>query len=709
SASPVSATMSPTLSMHATQAGFILGTAAYMAPEQVRGAPVDKRADVWAFGVVLYEMLTGRRLFAGDTISDTLASVLREPIALDTLPASTPASLRRLLQRCLERDPKRRLRDIGDARLELEPPAIDDAARVPAGPRPVRMRRLAVALAVTSLVAVASGAALIGVAARRPYVQPSLPYRFVIPVSRDLPLQGAGGGGMAISPDGRWLVYASPRGIARRAFDQLDAELVRGVDAEARAPFFSPDSQWIGYEIGTAAGIQLKKVPVNGGIAVTIGELPAPARGTWGDDGTIVFTARGRRYRIPSAGGRPEAVALKPDGSFLADPVFLPGSAVVLAGGGPPDSPSGQIYAIRVATGEVVVVTEGTSPRVVAPDRDVFEQRGALWTARFDVNRLAFREPPVPLVENVRANGRFAMAAASPATLAFVAGAVAESTSVVWLDRKGQTSPAIADAAAFQQPRLSPDGGRIAVSVQSASGADIWVYDLERGTHLRLTTEGVNRRPIWSPDGKRIAFQAVATPGRTHIVTTSADGGGGQTPLIDRSATTQFPDSWSTDGRLLLFNEGLASRDIWVHAMEGGDQPDRPLVATPFSERSAMISPDGRWFAFVSNESGRDEIYVQPIAGGAKIAVSSGGGHQPLWARNGRELFYRADDWLVASDMSVPARPGTPVRLFEFPRAVFGEDPNVVEYDVAADGRFLAVRRTGRADDEIHVITDWLR
>jgi serine/threonine-protein kinase len=519
-------------------------------------------------------------------------------------------------------------------------------------------------------------------------------YRFTIQTPAEMPLLPSAGSGIAISPDGRTFVYVSASGLVKHALDSFEFEAMRGTEG-ARAPFFSPDSRWLGF----SGDNKVRKIPLSGGVPTEIWNVQGAA--TWGDDDTIVVAAQeGKLYRLPSAGGKPEEIRVQGAAVTWGDPVFLPGSAAVLAVAFPAVGPS-QIEAIRLATGERVALAEGTSPRFAAPDQLVFEQRGNLWTANLDVKHLALRGPAAPVIQGVRmAFGATALASVSTSTIAFAHAAASNEASLVWLDRTGRASPAFPTTAVYSTPRLSPDGRRAAVSIQSPTSLDVWVCDFERGTRLRLTTAGSNRRPVWSPDGSRIAFQSA---GRIYIK--RADGGGEAERLND-SPLPQYPDSWTADGRALLFNEGMGRRDILIQPL-GGEA--KPLVKTVFSERSAMIAPDGQWFSFVSDESGHDEVYVQPLAGGAKVVVSTNGGRQPAWSHSGRELFYREDDWLMSVDMSTPEHPGKPTRQFEFSRQSYGNDPNVVEYDIGPDGRILAVQQESRGLDDIRLIVNWHR
>jgi len=669
-----------------TRPGMLLGTPAYMSPEQARGRPVDTRTDVWAFGAVLFEMLSGERAFTGDDWADTLSAVLRSDPDWSVLPAETPHALRRLLRRCLQKDAKQRLQHIGDARLELtDVDAVTAGASTAAG-----ARRRAWPLVVAAALATVTGVTTWMLAPRSSEV----PVRqFAIPV---MPTRGD----LAISPDGRLLVYAAGGerpGLVVRQLDGLSTEPIRGAE-RGSAPFFSPDGAWIAF----FADGKLKKVPSVGGPAVTIADAPANGHGTWGDDGTIVV-ARPYLYKVPSTGGTLERILGEGEGQFY-EPAFLPGSKIVLVQARRPPDP-GRIEAVDLETLARHPLLEGRAPTVTPDGHLLFARAGRIWAVGFDAKQLTLRGAPVPAIESLGTpiEGETVFATAKDGTLAYLAGEVA--LSFEWLDRSGSSTPVLADSGGLVNPRLSPDGTRVGGSLFSASSfePDVWTIDLERGSRLRMTTGGYNRAAVWSPDGAQLAFFS-ARPGEDQDLYVMPSGGGEPRRLLAR-AGAQWPVSWSPDGRALVFEDGPGfSRDLWL--LPFGEEP-RPLAATRFNERGGVFSPDGRWIAFVTDESGRAEVYAQPVPGpGPKVPISTNGGIQPVWSRNGREIFFREGDWLMSVAVQYdPFRALSAKKLFELPQGIYGRDLYSADYDVAADGRFLAVRQD--ATREIRVVLNW--
>ena len=702
--SGISAMVSPTLSIHATQAGVILGTAAYMSPEQARGRVVDRRADIWAFGAVLYEMLTGRRAFDGETVSDSLAYVITKEPNWAVLPASIPSGLRRLLARCLTKDPRMRLRDIGEARV-----AIDELGRIPADeespatipPRSLPAWRRAVPWVVALVGSLAAAAAWLP----SPAPAPAPVRRFSVQLPRGQSLQTGRSFDLVLSPDGNTIVASGLPGtgsLVRRRLDSLEFETIPGTEGGS-APFFSPDGAWMAF----FANGELKRAPVNGGLASTI--CKATGRGSWGDDDTIAFADGANLYTVTANGGTPRIVAKAEGTDSLSFPQMIPRSRALLFQRftrGQYDDTS-RIEVVHLETGVSQVLLEGSNPQVAPGGELLFSRRGGLWAVPLDAERLAVTGTPVPLVASLRGLGPGSVySLARDGSLAYMPGGSADA-SLVWIDRTGKTTPALTARGSFQSPRLSPDATRVVVSVlEEPNGTDLWMYEFARGTRLRVTTNGRSRRTVWSPDGQRLAFYSTQIGDQDLFVVPTV--GGEPARLLERPQA-QYPSSWSPDGRFLLFEEVEAAtmrRDIWVLP---ADEAPKPVIVTGFYERGAVFSPDGRHIAYVSDESGRSEVYVQPFPGpGPKVTVSSNGGLQPVWSRDGKELFYREDDWLVAAAVQPsPFRVLSAQRLAELPADLYNLDVNFPDYDVAPDGRFIAVRRENFSGDAIHVVLNW--
>jgi serine/threonine protein kinase len=608
-----------------TQAGLILGSAAYMSPEQAKGRPADKRSDVWAFGAVLFEILSGRRAFKGDDVADTLAAVLRADPTWNDLPADTPFDIRRLLTRCLQKDVKRRLQHIGVVRLELERTATRRTASRDGGRGTDAPFEMAAGCRGSWRCGTRRpGGLVLGSLASRSSVEPVCYPNPDVRASARRTLHRIGRRPCTVSRRPRDCVLDRRR-ARQPSTRRHDLEPVRGTEGCAW-PFFSPDGAWIGF----FADGKIKKVPASGGLAVTICDTPANARAAWGDDETIVV-ARTDLYRVAASGGALEKI-VDAGGEQFSEPEFLPGSNAVLVRARMPPA-QGHIEAIDLQTRTRHRLLEGSTPRLAAGGDLLFAREQRIWATRFDAKRLAVNGTPVPIVESVSVVDAEALFATSgDGTLIYLASGGEATASIVWLDRTGKTSAALDDQRNFRFPRLSPDGKQVAVSVASEGLLDLWTFDLERGSRLRLTTVGSNRRTVWSPDGTQIAYFSVpSTPGQSadqdlYVVPSV---GGAAKRILTRPGP-QWPDSWSPDGRFLIFEDGPTgvTRDLWL--LPFGEDP-RPLVVSRFNERGGAFSPDGRWLAFVSDESGRAEVYIQPFPGpGPKTPVSNEGGLQPV-------------------------------------------------------------------------------
>ena len=708
-------TMSPMM----TGAGMILGTAAYMSPEQARGKAVDRRTDIWAFGCVLFEMLTGERAFAGETATDALAATVgREPPWSHLSPEAT-RRLGRLLRRCLDKNPRQRLHDIADARIEVEAataPETDDKGS-PVVSRPARWPMLAWFAAG----AIMAGAALIfwnwmfAVPER-----PPMSLRSALPLPPDSVLTLGRGSTLAFAPDGRSLVYVAASktspGSAQlflRRLDQWDATPIAGTQGAAN-PFFSPDGRWIGF----FADGKLKKTPIEGGAPVTIADAPAGRGESWGPDDHIVFTPSGNSplMRVPAAGGTPTPVTKLATGQLSHRwPQVLPdGRSVLFTIWNDVGWEPARIAVQSLDGGDprVVVQGGGFGRYVSDPGRGsgflVYARAEGLMAARFDIGRLEVVGPAVPVLDGVITNlsGGVHFSLSPNGWLAYVPGALGEvDRDLVWVTRAGVEEPALRVRGMSRQFSLSPDGTRILRNNTVGPVRNLWTDDLRRGTPTQLTTDGVNSQMgVWSTDGTSVVF-AQGLP-FINLFRVPSDGRG----ALERLTTTdvdQLPTSWSPDGRLLAIIEIdlQTGADIWLLEMPDA-KIKRPFLRTPFSEGSAVFSADGRWLAYQSNESGRFEIYVQPVSGtGQKYQVSSGGGIAPQWSPAGPDLFYRNGDQVMATRVL----PGQEFSMAP-PRPLFsGRYDN--DFAVSPDGNRLLMVRLGANEagaTSLVLISDWL-
>jgi serine/threonine-protein kinase len=685
-------TNSPTLTISPTRAGVILGTAPYMSPEQARGKAVDKRADIWAFGCVLYEMLTGEQAFTGETTTDILAAVVTKEPDLEKV----PSQVRRLLRKGLEKDPKKRLRDIGDA-WEL----LDDVgqARSPANPSGSRAPWIAVA----ALVIIAIAGWLVAWRATRH------PDRPLTRFSVDLGPEALPGFNLtaAISPDGRRLVFPArgPDGRQRlgtRLLDQAQASLLPGTE-NGSDPFFSSDGQWIGF----AAGTDFKKISVEGGAPVTLVGGAIMPGANWDRDGNII-TALGtgvRLSRIPAAGGPPQPLTRLGSGEITHRwPQVLPAGDAVLftASASAGLEENANIEAISLKTGQVKILQRGGYyGRYLAGGYLVYVHQGVLFGVKFDRARLEVRGAPVPLLEDVAANpvtggGQFDFSGTG--TFVYAAGKnAAQAWQLAWVDSSGKTQPFVAAPGEYLYPRLSPDGRKLAFT---GDGQDVYVHDLERDRTTRLTFTGHANLPVWTPDGKHIAFVVDANDYSLYWI--RSDGSGDPQRILQNPNFVR-PYSFSPDGRRLAYigSSPETGFDLWVLPLDIADadhpKPGKPepFLRTSAYEMVPQFSPDGRWIAYRSNQSGSFEIYVRPYptgSGGRWWQISNSGGLYAFWANNGRELFYeRADNRIMVVDYSVNGAsfvPGKP-RLWSDKQLFFTGTSHL---DLAPDGkRFVAL------------------
>jgi serine/threonine-protein kinase len=659
---------SPTLTMQGTRAGVILGTAAYMAPEQACGKRVDKRADIWSFGVVLWEMLAGRRLFHGETISHTLAEVLRGEIDFARLPPTTPTPVRDLLQRCLDRDLTTRLRDIGEARIAIQKYLANPAAASAQPPAATRRSLLAWALAGALALAVIVLSAILW-RGTRPADRPRV--RLNVDLGPDVSLDAFAGANAIISPDGTRLVYVSHDRLFTRRLDLSQAAELPGTEG-ADAPFFSPDGQWVAF----FARSRLKKVLVGGGATIVLCNAPSGMGGSWGEDSAIsaALNIDGGLSRIPADGGAASPLTELDRAHGEAThrwPQILPGGKAVLFTAhsqtvGEFDEASIQVMSLGNRH-KKMLVRGGTFGRYLPSGHLLYVNRGTLFGVPFDLDSLEVRGAPTAILNEVAYSditGGARFEVSQTGTLVYESGgAQGRSVSVQWLESGGKTRALIPKPGQYGRPSFSPDGQRLAMDIANGSGEDIWVYDLRRNAMARLTSSGT--RPIWSPDGRYIVFQDLEG-----LSWTRADGAGKPQPLLRTKSAMAW--SFAPGGNRLAYFEldPATAFHLWTVPIErdgAGLRAGQPEVflQTSFDERHPAFSPDGRWLAYSSNESGGFQVYVRafPDTGG-KWQISSAGGLMPAWAHVGHQLFFESLDnrimvaaYTVQGDSFIPDPP----------------------------------------------------
>jgi len=715
---------SPTVTVAAaTMEGVILGTAAYMSPEQARGKAADPRSDVWAFGCVVYEMLTGRPAFEGDHVSEVLAAVLRDDPDWNRITA--PPTITRLLRRCLQRDPRQRLHHIADARIEIDEAraAGDTIVDTGAAIHSPAIRRRTMALTVTALLLGGVIGAL-AVYLRSPAASRARPVaRFVISVPATERPSGLTHPIVTLSADGTRLAWVADnhRGtdqIFVRQIDRLTETPIAGTDsgpASPHSPFFSPDGKWLGF---FAEG-KLKKVSLAGGTPIVLADAPDAHGGSWGEDGTIVFapTATSPLSRVPADGGSPRPLTMLDTTKGETAhrwPSHVPGGRAVIFTATPADGRwhDSEIVVQSLDTGSRhTLLRGGANARYVPTGHLVYVRAGTLYAVSFDRERLTVTGDPIPIVDGIltsESNLVAQFAFSSIGTLVYVPSSVGSALHrLVWVDRNGASMPLPTPARPYALPRLSPDGRQIAVQVEGINN-EIWLWDIARQGLTRLTFEGSSSQPVWSADGKTVTFYA-QRGSIQGLFEKAIDGSGKEERLA--STSTGVPHSWSPDGKWLSFHQATPAtrRDLWLLPHDG-DRTPRMLLATPHDERVAVFSPDGHWLAYLSDESGREEVYVQAFpSSGGRWQVSTDGGSEPMWARSGRELFYRSGNTLMSVDIETKPTfsAGVSKRLFE---SRFVSNVGRANYDVSADGKqFLMVEAIGSESrtTQVNVVQEW--
>jgi serine/threonine-protein kinase len=709
-----------------TEPGRVIGTPAYMSPEQARGKPTDKRSDIWSFGCVLYEMLTGRVPFKGETISDTLANILQTDPDWQALPQTTLPNIVVLLRRCLEKDPHRRLRDIGDAGIE-----INETLSLPAGEQVVSTRVLGKPLSaqwrwgiICSFAGLIVGLIAASLFLNRPTapslyeLSPAPTRRAIIPLPenqvlgffRSTPL-GIRRPAFALSPDGSRLVYvadlADRTQLFLRLMNQFEVRPIPGTE-DASAPFFSPDGQSVGF----FAKDKLKIVSLLGGEPVTVCDTSNPQAGNWGPDGMIYFAdgLGSNLCRVSASGGSMELLTTKTEpakagASGYWSPQVLPGGKTLLI------SPPVGTMLLSLTTMEKRILVKGSRyARYVPTGHLVYVRAGAIEVVPFSLATLQVTGPHVPVLEKVLSDsvsGTAQFAFSNDGLLVYVPGGDTAKSTPVWVDRQGNVEPLDMRVQTYGTFSLSPDGKRLAIVVEELR-SNVYIYDIARSTGTKLTLEGNNYYPLWTPDNERVVFCCRREgEGEWKLLLAPADSSS-KAELLYSGPFKMGPYSWSPDGKLLALYSAGESLDIWILPLEVPRELDL-ILGTEFKEVFPAFSPDGRWIAYMSDRDGRSQVYVRPYPAMDSVwQISYDLGEEPIWSPNGDELFYRSvNKWKAVSISTEPEfKAGTPQVVFE------GRYVNVsgLSYDVASDGQRFLVLQPEYDDSEVrelHVVVNW--
>ncbi len=713
-----------TMTVPATQQGLMVGTVAYMSPEQARGVAVDRRTDVWAFGCVLFEMLTGRPAFARATQPDTVAAVLERDPDWSWLPTATPGAVRRLLRRCLVKDPHRRLRDIGDAKLELEEPGGDVLVHSGTAPRRWRSSAGAIALLLGITAAVAGWAAW------------SLKPSDSRPVSRlshvldqDVSFTHLFGSLVAIAPNGSAIVYVAGNQLYHRALSDEAATPIRGTEGVPSSPFFSPDGEWLGY-VDAAAG-ELRRIAVNGGPHVPLAPAPVLYGANWESDNTIVYALDDGIWRVSANGGVPEQLVKIDTGELTYGPRLLAGGEALLFSlvkratmvGQATGWDSADVVVQWLASGERRTLVRGSDVRILPTGHMVYALGDVLYAIPFDGAAMEVAGGAVPLVQGVqravRGSGGHGGSAnydvSRAGTLVYVPNfrsAGSEDLRLLAVDRSGNADPLIDEPRNYWRPRISSDGGRVLVEVLTGdSRPQIWMVDLKSRIASPLTPRE-SAYAVWTADGESVIYRGMRGDA-VGLYRRAANGSGTEALLLEWPAASIRPDDVSRTGEI-VFSAGTP-QNIGVLSPKSGTVTH--FASSPAREHMASFSPDGKWLAYTSNESGTDEVYVRPFPGSADIArlVSLGGGSGPRWAPDGSRLFYRGasgDLMAVATTLEPRFTTGRPVALFRY-AGVYRMSGTATAYDLHPDGkRFIMVSEAEGAGDagmrqQVNVVLNW--
>jgi eukaryotic-like serine/threonine-protein kinase len=717
-----------------TRDGMILGTPAYLSPEQARGKQLDKRTDIWAFGCVLFELLTGRKAFAGETVSDTIAKILEREPDLQKLSEVVPSNVRVLLRRCMEKERNRRLHDIADARIELED-ALNSATRVDAtGTHSFETKRIVLASLAVGIVFGAVGTWIGMSRLGRAGVSSPVVARFTIDLPQGAVLESGFGTQLAISPDGSRVAFSVTRASQTEMFvrriDELAAKPVEGIKtlAGGGVRFFSPDGQWLGYV--DPASRSIKKVALSGGAPVTMVTIEGRQGngGTWGAEDNIIY-ADVDLYEVPASGGAP-SLLLKPDTAkgerAYRGPLFLPGGKAVLFTISNEDNEShddATIAVLDLTTGHKKILVQGGMDARYSPSGHlVYARAGSLLAVPFDLKRLEIKGRPVRVLDGVLMSTNTGIAQftiASNGTLVYAPGKAEGGERVpVWVDSKGKATPLPVPRRSYLHPALSPDEKQLAIEVEGPSH-NLYSYDLSRGTFTKLTFDGLSHWPLWTPRGDRLTFRKM-TIGLFTMWWMAADRSAPEQQLSSIGGAMESPSSWSPDGHALAFTrvDLKTGPDVYILPMDGDRKP-RPLAQSRFAEGSPKFSPDGRWVAYSSNESGKPEIYVQPYPGpGPTIQISTEGGTDPVWSKKNHEIFYRnGDRMMLVAIKTQPKFSASKPELLWMGHYSHGlssscglPGPTSANYDVTADGkRFLMIQDADQdvVAHQLNVVLNW--
>ena len=702
---------SPTLSVLATNAGVILGTAGYMSPEQAKGRAADQRSDIFAFGCLLYEMLTGRPTFEGETVTEVLASVLKQEADLSLLPQNLHSRVVELIRRCLAKDPKKRWHAAADVRMEIETILAESRGLKAPEALAVERRPLwkrSVPFVVNAiLIASLTGAIVWNI---RPK-SPGLVSRFTFILPDGQTITRGGRPAVVISPDGQNIVYQANRQLYLRSISDVDSRAIDGTTQDAANPFFSPDGRWLGFYANTDR--KLKKISITGGAAVTVCECELPFGASWTADNQILFASpqKGKGiFRVSANGGKPETIiTAKPD-EIMHGPELLPDGTHILYTVSTIDGANrwdkAKIVVESLKSHERKVLIEGGADGQYLPTGQILYALGkTLFAVPFDAAKLAVTGGPVPVIENVsrasNASGTAHISFANNGSMVYLLGNLGEGQQegarLAWVDRSGKEIQAPLPMGSYTEPRISPDGRQIAIlQLDDQGNTSLWVYDMSGTTAIRRLTFDTVDDPVWTRDSQRIIFRSNSASGA--LFWQRADGNS-PAELLEKTQPGS-PNTVSPDGKNLVFSTGAGGGDLWIVPLIGDHAP-KELIAAPRNQLQASFSPDGRWIVYSSSESGSPEIYVQPFppVGGVKYQITRTGGFSPLWSPDGKQIFYIGPPQPPRSLISVDVRTqptfafANPTKLPIAPTQRAGG--NVRQYDIMPDGKQFLIVTSG--------------